>query len=102
MDSGLRGHGVARVDGEVQEDLFEHAEVGLDGGQRGGKVEIQRDVLAEDAPQHLADVADRLIQINELGLEHLLAAEGEELPGEFRRRGGRPPRFPSTARRFGG
>src|SRR5260370_15109426 len=35
-EAASAGHGVTRVDGKVPNDLLEHAQVRLDGGQRGG------------------------------------------------------------------
>ena len=45
--------------------------------RRGSQSEL--DVLADDATQHLANPGDQLVQINDLELEDLLAAEGEKL-----------------------
>ena len=43
------------------------------------------DVLAEDPPEHLLDPGGDLVQVQRHGLQHLLAAEGQELPGQRRR-----------------
>src|SRR2546422_7089822 len=43
------------------------------------------DVLAQQAAQHLLDVGDESVQADDARLQHLLAAEREQLPGEPRR-----------------
>ena len=46
-------------------------------------------VLADHAPQHLLHAREDLVQIDDLRLQHLLAAEGEQLPRQRR-----PPALP--------
>ena len=41
------GHGVAGIDGEVHDDLLDHAGVRLDQGEFGRRIEFERDGLAE-------------------------------------------------------
>ena len=79
------GHGVAGIDGQIEQDLLDHAQVGLDGGKAGGEIHLQGDVLAQDAAEHLGDVVDDFVQIHHLRMELLLAAEGEQLAGQRRR-----------------
>ncbi len=55
------------------------------------------DVLAEDPPEHLLDPRSDLVQVQRHGLQHLLAAEGQELPGQRHRRA-RPAFFTSRSR----
>ena len=76
------GHSVPRVDRQVQEDLFHHASIGFDQRRLGKVIELQRDILAEDARQHFGHVADHFIEVQALGLHDLAAAEGEQLAGE--------------------
>ena len=45
----------------------------------------QLDVLADDAAQHRADAAHDLAEVEHRRLQHLLAAEGEQLVREVRR-----------------
>ena len=79
------GHGVAGVDGEVDEHLLDHAGIGLDEGQLGGVTALQVDVLADDPLEHLGQVRDHFVQHQRLGLHDLLAAEGEQLAGQVGR-----------------
>ena len=53
-------------------------------GRRGGEIAAQRDVFAQAAPQHLRHALDDLVQVEQLDLHELLAAEREQLPGEVR------------------
>ena len=48
------------------------------------------DVLADEAAQHAVHVADDLVEVEDLRLQHLLAAEGEQLARERRARAARP------------
>ncbi len=51
----------------------------------GAQGVLELDVLADEAVQHLVQRLDDLVEAQHLRLEHLLAAEGEQLPGERRR-----------------
>ncbi len=72
-------HGIPGVDGEVHNDLFDLAGVGLDPPQVWGQGRRQRDVSADEPPEHCLEIAHDAVQVEDLGLKHLLAAEGEEL-----------------------
>jgi hypothetical protein len=76
------GHGVAGVDGQVHDDLFEHAGVGFDARQIRQATEFQRDVLAEQARKHVRHIAKDRVQLDEFRLEHLFAAEQQQLADE--------------------
>ena len=75
-------HGVAGVDGKIHDDLLNHAAVADDDRQFGGRMKFQRDVLADEALEHFAHVADGLAQIERPGLHHVFAAEHEQLARE--------------------
>ena len=45
-------------------------------------MELQRDVLTQNAPQHLGHVADHFVHVQLPRLHHLPAAERQELPGK--------------------
>ena len=75
-------HGVARVHRQVHQDLLELARVGVDVPGPRSQSEEQLDVLADEPPQHPADLVDHRVEVEVLALQHLLAAEGQELPGE--------------------
>ena len=42
-------------------------------------------VFADQAPQHRLHVADHAVEIEHPRLQHLFAAEGQQLPGQIRR-----------------
>src|SRR5450759_141372 len=78
-------HRVARVHGEVHDDLLELARVNLHPAGVGRKVGQELHVLADEPAEHLLDPGDDLVHVHELRLEDLLAAKGEELAGEVGR-----------------
>ena len=78
-------HRVACVHRQVQDDLLDLRGIGLHATQRGVEHRDQLDRLADQRPQHLRDVRHHAVEIQHPRLEHLLAAEGEELLGERRR-----------------
>ena len=78
--AGRRGHGVAGVDGQVQQHLLHHAGVGLDHRRRLAVIQLQRHVLAQKPAEHVRHVADDFVHVQLLGLDELAAAEGEQLP----------------------
>ena len=82
-------HGVARVDRQVDHGLFDLRRIGLD--VAGLRVEDQRqlDVFADQPPQHLLDVDHHRVDAHDARLDHLAAAEGQQLVGERGRRGRR-------------
>ena len=80
-----RGHRVARVDREIEEHLLDLAAVRPNARERRLGLDGELDVLADDAPQHRTDAAHDLTQVEHRRLQHLLAAEREQLVGEIRR-----------------
>jgi hypothetical protein len=84
------GHRVARVHREVHEHLLELAGIRERLREAGREVELERDVLADEAAEHLLEAARELGERRRLRLEHLAAAEREELARELLgpRRGG--------------
>ena len=76
------GHGVAGVDGEVEQHLPELARIGAQLAELRIEEQAQLDVLADHAAEQLGDVLDDAVEVQDLGLEDALAAEGEELAGE--------------------
>jgi hypothetical protein len=73
------GHGVAGVDGQVDQDLLDMTLVSQDVSQVGGEAGDQLDVLAERPLQQLEDVGDRYVEVQHARLHHLAAGEGQEL-----------------------
>ena len=78
-------HRVAGVDREVHHDLLDLAGVGLDPSGIRGERDLEEHVLADQAPQQPFDPGQHLVRIEDLDLQHLLAADGEELPRQRRR-----------------
>ena len=76
-------HGVARVDGKVHEDLFHHAGISVDGREIVGGMPLQLHLFADAGPQDFCKVVDHLVQVQQLRLHDLLAAEHEQLAGEI-------------------
>ena len=80
-----RRHRVSRIQHQVHQHLFELSAVGADGAQPGGQNRHQVHVLADQPAEHRAHVGDQGVQVEHDRLQHLLAAEGEQLLGEHRR-----------------
>ena len=79
------GHGVAGIDGQVHDHLLDLAGVCLDSIQRRLGHDDEVDRLADEPLQHGLHAGHDAVELQHLGREHLLAAEGEELA----RQGGR-------------
>src|ERR1039458_6462200 len=75
-------HGIPCVHGQVEDDLLDLSRIGFDPGQGRVQFGFQFDVLANKPPQHLLHVLDYCVEVQNLGVKHLLAAEGEKLSGE--------------------
>src|SRR4029079_9542004 len=72
-------HRIPRVDGEIQQDLFQLSAIGLYASPRALQDRCQFDILSEEAAEHLLRVADNLVDVENLGRQDLLPAEREEL-----------------------
>ena len=79
------GHGVARVDRKVHDDLLDLAGVGFDVPEPAPRERRQVDVGPEQPAEHLLHPGESVVQVQYSRIEHLLPAEGEELPREVRR-----------------
>ena len=75
-------HGVARIDRQIHDDLLDLAGIGFGRAQFAPRNHDQLDVFADQASQHFEVFRDHRVQIENLGSQHLLAAEGQELAGE--------------------
>src|SRR6185437_9362193 len=73
------GHGVACVDDQIQNNLFDLPRVGLYVVQLRIEHEREFDVLLDKASQHLVEGADRLVDIQDHRFDHLLPAQHQEL-----------------------
>src|SRR5207249_11048989 len=76
------GHGVAGIDGQIHDDLLDLARVGVHAPQPRRRHGDQTNVFADQTLEHLVNVGQDSIEVQHFGLEHLLAAERQELPGE--------------------
>ena len=76
-------HGITRVHGEVQKDLFHHAEITAHRRQIGRRVERQGYRSAQQTSQHLGRAPHHVVQIQVLGLHLLFAAERQQLTGQI-------------------
>ncbi len=81
-DGTAVGHGVAGIDGEVDDDLFHHADVGHGGVEVGFAVEDELDIFADEAVEHFEEVIDDVVQVDGGDGEDGATAEHEELAGE--------------------
>ena len=78
-------HRVARVGGEVEQHLFDLAAVRFHGFDVFAELEHQHRVRADQAPQKPFGLADDDVQIEHDRLNHLLAAERQQLARQRRR-----------------
>ena len=76
------GHGVARIDGQIQNHLLDLRRIDLDRPEARGFVPSEIDVLADQAAQHALDVLDHLVQVDQLGRNDVTTRESQELPSE--------------------
>ena len=76
------GHGISRVDREIHDDLPDLAGIGLHGAEIRSRNHGQINVFSNHASEHLGVFSHHGVQVHDLGCNHLLAAEGEELAGE--------------------
>ena len=72
-------HGISGVHRQVHDHLLDLAAVGLHGAESRGKLGGELDVFTEQPPQHPLSLADENIQVENGGLQDLLAAEREQL-----------------------
>src|SRR4051794_12368205 len=88
-------HGIARVHPEIEENLFELSGIGFDPAINGMGLCPNLKALTDDAAEQLLHIADQLVQVENLRLQELLAAEGEQLA---RQGGGLFARFADESR----
>ncbi len=75
-------HRVAGVDHEIHQHLLDLTRVGAHPPQVRRGDGDERDVLADEPPQHAVHFSHDDVEVQDLGLEHLAAAVGEQLAGE--------------------
>ena len=84
------GHGVARVDRQVEDHLLQHVDIGVDVRGPVFADDFKLHGLARCAPEHLRHAGDHFVEVEVAWLQDLFAAEREQLPGEICRAPGRP------------
>jgi hypothetical protein len=75
-------HRIAGVDGEVHDHLLHLGGIGAHAAEGAAAASHQLDVFADQALEERAHALDDLAEVQDARLQHLLAAEGEELMGE--------------------
>jgi hypothetical protein len=70
------GQGIAGINGEIGDDLFELRRIGEQPGASGAMRECLLNVGAEETREHELALGQDFVQIHGLCVEHLLAAEG--------------------------
>src|SRR5262249_48343804 len=75
-------HGIAGIDCEVEQGELELARVDLDGTALVGNRDLDGDIVAERAAEHILELGKPPAEIDDSGGEHLSAREREQLTGE--------------------
>src|SRR5450432_3493770 len=81
-DLASAGHRVSRVHGEVHQNLFNLARVGLDAVNRGSGAEGNSDIFANNSRQHVDHVRHQLVEVQKFWKDDLLPAKREQLASE--------------------
>ena len=76
------GHGVARIDREIDDDLLELALVDLDEAEVAAVHHLQLDVLADQPAQQVRQLGQHVGDVEDARLQGLLAREGQQLAHE--------------------
>ena len=79
------GHGVARIDDEIDDGVGKLRLVGMHRPEIGAMLELEVDAFAQQTAQHQRQFADHVAQRQHLGLHGLLAREGQKLAHQRRR-----------------
>ena len=82
------GHGVAGVDGEIDDHLLELRDVDLDRPQIAAVHQIELDLLADQPAQQHGEIAERVAEMQHLRAQRLPARERQQLPHQRRGAGG--------------
>ncbi len=77
-------HCVARVQREVQHHLLDLTGIRADAIERLRQLPFEADVFADQPPEQRVHPRHDRIQIEDLGMQQLLPAEREQLPGQRR------------------
>ncbi|OFW47923.1 MAG: hypothetical protein A3J29_21025 [Acidobacteria bacterium RIFCSPLOWO2_12_FULL_67_14b] len=77
-------HGVASVDHQIRDHLFQPASVGPDQGHVRRQVRHERHALPHDSPLHRLNAANHIVKVQHVRAEDLPAAERQQLAREAR------------------
>src|SRR5258708_1003178 len=72
-------HGVAGVDHQVHNDLFDLARIGFDRAQATWSHDFDLNIFANQAAKHLVEIENEIIEIDHFWQQHLFAAESEQV-----------------------
>jgi hypothetical protein len=76
------GHSIARIGGQVHDDLLDLHRIRLDSSQFLARNKRQFDVFPDQARQHFCDFFNDYVQVEQLQALHLLSPERQQLPGQ--------------------
>jgi hypothetical protein len=77
------GHGVAGVDGQVDQDLLDLARVGEDRQRIVTQRSAQLDICAKGSAEKVLDPAYPVVEVEHLGADNLSSGEGQKLVGQI-------------------
>ncbi len=78
------GHGIARIDGEVENGIFQLVRIGQGVPQAARDDGFDLDLFTEGPAEHLAQIADDASQIDGTGRQRLTAGKSQQLAREAR------------------
>jgi hypothetical protein len=76
------GHGVAGVDAEVHQNLFDLGGIGANQGESGSEDGLDFDIAADYFFEEIESLGDALVQVYIARLENLAARKGQQLTGK--------------------
>ena len=75
------GHGIHSIDHQIHKDLLHMIGIGFDGSQLRFQAHGYLDIYIHQAGEHLNQVSNQAIEVENLRLQYLLAAKGQQLAG---------------------
>src|SRR5712691_224016 len=81
-DFAAVGHGVFGIDHQIHDDLLKLSGIGASAADGGGELSGEFDIFSDEWAEEALHVGDDGVDVDDLELEMLFAAEGEELAGE--------------------
>ena len=75
-------HGITCIHRQVHDHLLDLSRIRFHHPEAGVQRSLQFDIFTQQAQQQLLHVVDDRVQVEHLGLEHLAAAERQQLPGK--------------------